>query len=221
MPAKIQLSPEESGLVNNTQWILTKHVIIQKVYDMFGELNELFKKEAEPYHYLFPDNIKYQSGKISQGNNYLLLPYVILDYPSFFWKERVFAIRTLFWWGNFFSVTLHLSGIYKEKFAIDSSSTLSYLQKNNYYLCINEDEWQHHFEKDNYIAARSITVTDFEAIKEKKFLKISKKISLSDWKNADEFLLQTFRQILQLLVISYLADKKDLLPVFPKAGSGL
>jgi hypothetical protein len=28
----------------------------------------------------------------------------------------VFAIRTMFWWGNFFSVTLHMKGNYREHF---------------------------------------------------------------------------------------------------------
>ena len=134
--AKIQLSPQEMELVQNTDWILTKHIITKKVFDMFGDLSELLKKETAPYNYLFPDNIKYQNGKISKGENYQLLPYVILDYPSFFWKNRVFAVRTMFWWGNFFSVTLHLSGIYKEKYIENNTEIFSFLQKNNFFICV-------------------------------------------------------------------------------------
>ena len=208
--AKIQLSPQEMELVNNTQWILTKHIITKKVFDMFGDLNERIRKEAEPYNYLFPDNIKYQNGKISKGENYQLLPYVILDYPSFFWKNRVFAIRTMFWWGNFFSVTLHLSGSHKEKYITNNEEFFSFLQKNNFFICINKDEWQHHFQKDNYIAASSIALHQFKAINEKDFFKISKKISLDQWKNANEFIINSFREIMQLLKISYPTDKKDL-----------
>lgn len=209
MPVKIQLSPEESDLVQNTQWLLTKHTIIKKVYTLFGELNEVFRKEAEPYHAIFPDNIKYQSGKISQGNNYLLLPYVILDYPAFFWKDRVFAIRTLFWWGNFFSVTLHLSGMHKEKL-IRHPDTLSFLQRNNFYICVNDDEWQHHYGEENYQPAAAITLHQFDRISEKIFIKVSKKISISDWQEADEFIVNAFREIMELLQISYQGDKTDL-----------
>ena len=53
--AKIQLSPEEMELVKNKEWILTKHIITKKVFEMFGDLNEMIKKEAEPFNYLFPD----------------------------------------------------------------------------------------------------------------------------------------------------------------------
>ena len=220
MSAKIQLSTEELELVKNTEWILTKHIITKKVYSMFGDISAVLKSEIELHHNLFPENLQYQNGKISKGENYQLLPYVILDYPAFFWKDRILAIRTMFWWGNFFSVTLHLSGIYKEQFGKKSSVLFSLLQENKFFICVNEDEWQHHFEPGNYIPMAAITFQEFEAIKEKKFFKVSKKIPLSEWHNAGEFIVNTFREIIQLLKISYPTGKKDLLPGFPKAGSG-
>ena len=221
MSAKIQLSPQEMELVQNTEWIVSKHVITKKVYDMFGGLSVLLKDKIGSYNYLFPENLQYQSGKISKGENYQLLPYVILDYPAFFWKDRIFAVRTMFWWGNFFSVTLHLSGIYKELFTKDTSVLLSLLQKNNFFICVNNQEWQHHFEDDNYKHTSAITLREFETINQKDFFKVSKKISLSEWDNVNEFVLSAFGEIMQLLQISCPAGKKDLLPGSPKAGSGL
>ena len=41
----------------------------------------------------------------------------MLDYPALFKKDEIFALRTMFWWGNFMSITLLLSGGYKETFA--------------------------------------------------------------------------------------------------------
>jgi hypothetical protein len=219
--SKIHLSPQEMELVTRADWLLNKHIIIKKVFEMFGAVNEIFKKEAEPYHKLFPENIKYHNGKISRGENYKLLPYAILDYPSFFWKERVFAVRSMFWWGNFFSITLHLSGSHKEKYINNSETIFSFLQKNNFFICINEDEWQHHFGADNYILSTSINQADFEKINEKNFFKIAKHIPLSQWENANEFLLNSFKEIMEILKINSPNDKKDLLPGFPKVGSDL
>ncbi len=222
MLSKIQLSPEEMELVNNTEWIVNKRVITKKVYEMFGDISLVMKKEINTsYSYLFPENIKHQSGKISQGENYQLLPYAILDYPAFFWKERIFAIRTMFWWGNFFSITLHLSGIYKEKLISNSAGIHSFLQMNNFFVCVNQDEWQHNFEENNYLPAADITVNHFEEIKSQDFFKISKKIPLVEWQNAGEFIINSFLEIMQLLQLSYPAGKKDLLFESPKAGSGL
>ena len=208
--AKVHLSPKEMELVNNKEWILTRHGITKKVFEMFGELNEAMKKEVEAYAHLFPSEIEYRNGKISKGENYQLLPYVILDYPAFFGKENLFAVRTLFWWGNFFSVTLHVSGRHKENYIQGHQTVLSFLQKNNFFICVNKDEWQHHFQPDNYIPASSITQDDFNKIIKNDFFKISKKISLPEWESVNEFVLTTFREIIELLKFSFPGDKKDL-----------
>jgi len=206
---KIQLSQEELGLVTNKEWILTRHNITKKVFEMFGELNEIMKKEASSYAHLFPGNIQYHNGKISKGENYRLLPYVILDYPALFGKDNIFSIRTMFWWGNFFSITLHLSGSYKENFITGNDRLLAVLQRNDFFICVNDDEWQHHFEIDNYIPASSIAAEDYRKIIEKDFFKISKKIPLAEWERATGFIIKTFRELMELLQISYPAGKKD------------
>src|SRR6478672_2018750 len=104
---KIQLSDVEMDLVNNTGWILTKHDIIKKVYVLFGELSESMHKELASFEKYLPAEVFLKSAKITRGENYKMLPYVILDYPAFFDRDHIFAVRTMFWWGNFFSITLH------------------------------------------------------------------------------------------------------------------
>lgn len=218
---KIQLSKQEIDLINNTGWILTKHIIIKKIYAFFGLLLPVFQEMVKLNEYLFPENIRHQGGKISRGENYQLLPYVILDYPAFFWKENIFAIRTMFWWGNFFSITLQLSGSHKEKFTCGAHQLLPWLREKKFSICTGEGEWSHHFESDNYMDAVDIDAGKYAAILEKSFFKISKKIELTEYYNAEGFLTETFGELLQFLVINYRAGEKDLSPGFPKAGSGL
>ncbi len=219
--AKLQLSADAITLINNKEWILTKHQIIKRIYEMFGEINNIMKKEIIYFDHLFPENIKYQGGKISRGENYKLLPYVILDYPSFFWKNNIFAVRTMFWWGNFFSVTLHLSGHHKIKFINNTPSLLSFLKKNDFSICVNEEEWQHHFEEGNYMPATAISGDVYQKSIEQSFFKIAKKISLTEWDKAYSFIMDSFGEILELLQINYQGGKKDLSPGSPRAGSGL
>ncbi len=45
--AKIQLSGREMELVNNTEWIFTKQLIIEKVYPLLGQLHHDYKKIIE------------------------------------------------------------------------------------------------------------------------------------------------------------------------------
>jgi hypothetical protein len=218
--AKIQLSKLEIDLIQNNEWILTKRSIINKVYQLFGEMHEIYKVICGQETSSILDFYKNTSGKISKGENYNGLPYVIMDYPASFAKANIFAIRTMFWWGNFFSISLHLSG---EKFRLqkDPSNLLLFLKGKNFYICVNEDEWQHTFEPSNYISASNLSENKFNEISKRNFIKISKNLELNKWNTAPEFLEESFKEIIDFLKISFPAGGKDLSPGFPKAGSDL
>jgi hypothetical protein len=218
--AKLHLSKLETELIKNKEWILTKHAIINKVYKLFGELNEIYRQISEQEKAFLPEFYTNTGGKISRGENYEGLPYVMLDYPALFSKENIFAIRTMFWWGNFFSITLHISG-QKTKLKGDFFNLLTYLLENNFFVCVNENEWHHSFELSNYVAAKEFDQQRLEEISNKKFFKISKNLELDKWNEAPEFLEKSFREIIGFIKISFPAGEKAPSPVFPKAGSGL
>jgi hypothetical protein len=218
--AKIHLSPLETELIRNKEWILTKHSIINKVYKLFGELNEIYRQISEEEEFFLPEFYKNTGGKISKGENYEGLPFVMLDYPALFSRENIFAIRTMFWWGNFFSITLHISG---ERFKLsgDFFKLLAYLRENNFFVCVNEKEWHHSFEISNYVTVQELDEQRLEQISNKNFFKISKNLELDKWNEAPEFLEKSFREIIGFIKISFPAGGKALSPGFPKAGSGL
>ena len=217
---KIHLSKLETELVQNSEWILTKHSIINKVYQFFGELLITYKEILRQQTFPIIDSYKHLGGKISKGENYMGLPYVILDYPASFTKETIFAIRTFFWWGNFFSISLHLSGR-KVLAEGDFSNIFLFLKENNFYVCVNENEWQHNFEPANYINIADLSENPFKEILIKDFFKISKKLELNKWDAAPEFLKRTFEEIIEFLKISFPTGEKDPSPGFPITGSGL
>ena len=206
---KIHLSKLEMELVKNKEWILTKHSIINKVYELFGKMHIVYKGIAENEGNVLLELGENSSGKISKGENYLGLPYVILDYPAVFSKEKIFAIRTMFWWGNFFSISLHLSG---KNFQIqrNTSAVKTFLKENEFFLCVNENEWQHHFELSNYIVVEQLGDEEFLEIIKKNFFKISKKIELDKWKEIPKFFEKTFLEIIEFIKISCLTDERVL-----------
>jgi hypothetical protein len=218
--AKIHLSKAETEVIKNKDWILTKHSIMNKVYDLFGGMNEIYKQVTRQEGVFIPGLHKNPGGKISKGENYEGLPYVMLDYPALFSKENIFAIRTMFWWGNFFSVTLHTSGE-RYKLRGDFLKLLTYLREHDFFICVNEKEWHHSFELSNYIGAGQLNADKLEQISSKSFFKISKSLDLNKWDEAPEFLEKSFREIIDFIKISFPAGGKALSPVFPKAGSGL
>ncbi|HKZ66156.1 MAG TPA: hypothetical protein VJ111_07370 [Chitinophagaceae bacterium] len=198
--AKIRLSPEEAALVIRADWILTKNSIIQKTKQLLASLQTEQQHLLLSSSSLFPEEIINSSPKISKGENYKGLPYLVLDYPRYFNKEDAFAIRILFWWGNFFSGTLHLSGIYKKKYEEKIIRSFESLNTKDFSVCINENQWEHHFETDNYLPLHTFTASGFEEIISKRsFIKLSKKISLKQWNDAEKNLLEIFSQLISAL----------------------
>lgn len=194
MQYQFQLTDFEKELIDNAQVLLAKNRIILKVIGMFSELSNEYVSVAEtsPISHF---NIK--SPKISRGENYLSLPYVMLDYPRNFSNKDVLAIRTLFWWGNHFSIHLHLSGYYKTKYQhmIEDAIYKSILL--DWFWCVNPDEWQHHFREDNYVTMQQeFDITHKQQVN---FLKIAKKIPLHEWNSISETLLESFRLIIKII----------------------
>ena len=190
---KISLSEQEMQMVANAELILTKNRIIEKVYLLFGNLSEHYKKE--PLLQQLPAETLLTSPKIARGENYEGLPYVMLDYPRCFGKEDTFAIRTFFWWGNFFSITLQLKGKYLETYAAAIEKNIVAAQANELWINTSDEEWQHHFRNDNmtHINEQQQTISD------KKLLKLAVKCKLEEWDNAETKLTNSFQLLLDLL----------------------
>lgn len=193
---KIQLSLFEMDLLNNSEWILTKNMIVKKAQRLLEEVQQNISDYTKQNSAIFPAEVIAISPKISKGENYKGLPWLMLDYPRYFDKENIFAIRIMFWWGNFFSTTLHLSGQYKEKYSNSIVNSYEKLCKNEFYTCVNEEQWNYHFEKENYLPVKNFTANDFtNHIKKRSFIKLSRKLSFSQWNNAIRLLSESFTQL--------------------------
>lgn len=148
--------------------------------------------------WLLPEIIQ-STPKISKGENYLQLPYMILDYPRCFDAENIIAIRTMFWWGNFFSITLHISGKYKKMMEQRITDRIQYLPP-DYFICINENQWHHHFEPDNYVQLGSLSSNELtELILKKPFFKMAEKIPVTEWNNAPLLADKPFKKMIEML----------------------
>jgi len=185
--ANVKLSQRELDLVTDADLILTKNDIIAKVYDLFGELSEYAVKAADN---VLSEEIKSISPKISKGENQEGLPWVMLDYPRYFSNEHVFAIRSFFWWGNFFSITLHVKGKFRRQFQINNFKS----EISDWYLCCNAEEWQQHFREDNY---QLLDHFSDDQINKMSFVKLAKKIPLQEWDDVELFLKDAFARILE------------------------
>ena len=191
MRTKIRLSAEESELVQNAEILLTKNRVIAKVMELFGELAGEMQELAEVFG---------MPPKISRGEQYQGLPYVILDYPRFFSKEDILAFRTMFWWGNYFIQTIHLRGKYLDNLAPELISKTELFRAAGFKVFDSKEEWHHDFEKGHFQPIENLGEEGILKIMEQNcFLKISVMIPLGDWEEAYEKFLFNYRLLLEII----------------------
>jgi hypothetical protein len=241
--AKVQLSSEQMRLVTDPGWILTKNSIMGKVVAMFAELSGEWRAKwelaaagsglnrgqelplsgqttplrSEGQATLFSLAGPAAEPKISKGENYKGLPWVMLDCPRVFGKEDVLAIRTMFWWGHAFSLTLHLKGRWKRLFLPVIAQHLDELAATGFHLGVMEDEWEHGHTAETYRPLEGALLgaeplgqglleekprgSGLELVGDPpQFLKISAKVALESWAEAPELLTAMFETLLRVLL---------------------
>lgn len=188
-------------MIANADWILTKNGIIKKTIALLDTIQNNQQQYLEKVRKQLPPEVLEKSPKISKGENYQGLPYLILDYPRVFDKKNILAIRTFFWWGNFFSTTLHLSGSYKKQYEENILLAFTALKKEGFSVCVNEKEWEHHFETNNYLELQQCRKNNFKKIiSDSSFVKLAKKVSLQNWNEAHRLLVQDFKKLSELVL---------------------
>ncbi len=192
----MHLTEKELLILQDTDFLLTKAAALKKISGLLEETREELKRCVENSNFSFPDGTELLNGKISRGENYRTLPYIVLDYPTLFSKNSVFAYRTMFWWGNFFSATLHIEGVALDNYKNTITLNLNRLLKKDIYIGVGDTPWQYHYEEANYVLL-SNAHRDF--ITNSKFLKLSKKIELKKWNDVSEFSTNFFKLMLSVL----------------------
>jgi hypothetical protein len=196
---KIMLSEDELQLVQNSGWILTKNAIIEKVYAMFGNIAHELQGYVNAHQYAIPEACLANTAKISKGEKYEELPYVMLDYPRFFTRDEIVAIRNFFWWGNYFSTTLHVRGQHRHKVAKSILDKFEYLSAKNFYFSTG-DEWVHNVDNKSYSLLSDYSKTSLsDALEKSNFIKLAVKFPLKEWSIAEKQLETSSIEMLTLL----------------------
>ncbi|HEV2483275.1 MAG TPA: hypothetical protein VGS79_26600 [Puia sp.] len=200
--ANLQLSPEELRLVSDPGWILTKNSIVAKAVGMMGELAGEYREvwgaaggiRREPRG--VAAGIDPGDPKVSRGENYRGLPWVMLDYPRVFGRADVLAIRTMFWWGHGFNITLHLKGAYQGLFLPVIRERWVALSAAGFHVGVHPDEWRHEHTQEVF---RPFTDADGAELGGGAFLKLSAAVGLDRWAEAPELLAGLFGTLVGVL----------------------
>jgi len=195
---KIQFLPAEMELVSSPDIILTKNAILQKIKSFFEELRMKQQDILNKYSSQLPEEVLKISPKISRGENYKGLPWLVLDNPRYFQHNNIFAIRTMFWWGNFFSITLHVSGNNKNDLLKNLTDNVSLLTKNDFYIYNGIKEWEHDIDPDSYKKLSVINEDELQKIfSANSFLKLAVKFTVESLEAVEDNLLRNYELLVK------------------------
>ena len=197
----VSLTAKEQALVVNAEWLYLKNSVLEKVMALMGQLQVALQAHPVTHTFPFPEAVLRAGGKISRGERYKELPYIILDYPRLFSKDNIFAFRTMFWWGHYFIATLHLSGRVKEMYSEALADAWSELAEGRFQLYIQEDPWQHDLGNGNYRLISAIPANEFKQLLYRRpFIKLAKPYRLEDWEKIIPKIVTDYGLLLQLLI---------------------
>lgn len=192
----MSLSDKELSMIEDKDFLITKVNIISEIEILMNNTKERIINAINKEKLNLISEEHLTKGKVSKGEYYRELPFVILDFPSSFAKENVFAYRTMFWWGHFFSTTLHLQGKYLELFRAKLVTNFGMLMHQDIFICVGETPWEYHYGKDNYVKLSSQHI---EIIKNSSFIKLSKRIPLEQIESVPQVSSSFFLNLTSLL----------------------
>ncbi|RFS18974.1 hypothetical protein DVR12_25565 [Chitinophaga silvatica] len=195
-----ELTPEEGELVASTHFIELKNSAIGKVILLMGELQRALEDWEKTNEFPFEAHWKHLGGKISKGEQYKGLPWVMLDYPRYFSKAEIFAFRTMFWWGHYFIATLHISGGVKEQFHTALEDAYEDLKAGGFQVYVQENPWEHDFENSNYCYIDTLSFKDWKKlISRNDFIKLAKRFEIGQWGELISGVVKAYATLLNTL----------------------
>ncbi len=173
----IKFTLYEKQILQDTSFLIAKRHAIDKVDALFAQLQQNLMLENAYIQALENAlDADLRGAKISKGENYKGLPYVVLDYPKLIIGTDIFLYRSMLWWGNFYSYSLFLQGEPWQK--LKHFLQLGDMEHDDdLYISTGERLWEYDYEPGNYKLFKDLTIEEKEEIQQKDFLKLSYKFT--------------------------------------------
>ncbi|NNC86631.1 MAG: hypothetical protein HKN75_11175 [Bacteroidia bacterium] len=195
------MSTQELNALLDVKFFELKQSVMDKATHLLSSLELNLKEETGFHRAHIPNGVLDVDSKISKGENYRGLPYLVLDYPRYFKNENIFAFRSMFWWGNYFTFTLHLSGMHLEHYLPKLKTNLNKLELRNTYISIGENPWVHHVDNSHYLTVQEWrnSVDEKAYFENAKYIKLVRKLDINNWDQAAAFGLESYKLFLNTI----------------------
>jgi len=177
------LNLKQISLVRDQSFLVEKREVLDILVKHLNKVEDALKTEVSKHIELLPHGSLTESGKISRGENYRQLPYLVLDFPRFSSGNKVFMYRTMFWWGNYFLCLLVTENC--------GYSLIKNTVHNDLMINIGESPWNYDLEDPCWEKLID---------QQHPFLSISRMVPFDDIELLPELSKRTFRDIMSLLI---------------------
>ncbi len=199
MSHRLEFTDQESIFLKDVDFLLTKGNIIQRLVANFSHIGNILEENIN-FNSIPSLSTKKFSSKVSRGENYKGLPYVVLDHPAFFSKNEIFALRTIFWWGNNFSTHFLLKGKCLENCKVSLTKSHTILSTANTLIDLSGDLWNHDTKSAGYQKIKEISSHNFaKIINDHSSVKISWELPLDNWSDLEVFIRNKVSMIFDAL----------------------
>jgi hypothetical protein len=137
------LSETEISAWNNSNIFKVKQNVIQCICEANANtIDEIKNLKSNLFN-----SFRFKNAKISKGENYTNLPWVMADYPAYFDTANIFAFRMFYLWGTEINFFLLIKGDFLKHY---QTIILSQIKNNIFetiYIYIGNNAWQHHVDE--------------------------------------------------------------------------
>lgn len=171
----MKLSSYEFEVLQDKAFFYAKHRIVAQWQAFLEDLHTQLLAQSFPIT---------NHGKISKGDNYQQLPYMVLDYPSILGKEDIFAFRNIFLWGEGLVSTWVFQGSYKTEWQEKIIQLYPMLIDLKVHLQYVPELWTHEINDKTNFAVNQLSKEVFVAqLNELSFIKLSRFFPFKTWED--------------------------------------
>ena len=192
--SKISFNNEDIEIFSDKDFLLKKKVLTDEVISLFKVISEEIKQEL-----IKSPNLLWSSqfaGKISKGQYYKDLPYIVSDYPRRIDKNGICLFRIIFLWGREFSCNFLITGDAFRSLIKKIENNLDLVDQNEYSYSIEGSPWEHSILEADLNKLNHLK--NNQKINTADFIKISRALTINRYENLHEICIKMFRDIIRL-----------------------
>jgi hypothetical protein len=190
-PGDLMLTRDELDLALDTRIFHLKDQVLRKIRGLL----EQTARELSELNSALPAGVLAGTPKISRGENYRLMPYLVLDFPRYAEGENLYLFRTMFWWGHYFISSLIVSGNPLNQTRTRAGQQCRSLSwREDLLFCVAATPWHHDAGPDNLRSFASLGAKALdERLQEQEFVKLSRILPLDRSGHLPQFSVECFQ----------------------------